>query len=181
MPLDLSDEDRQQLAKDVAQELDTGTYGNRVLATKRQLLAAVAGGATGVAVLTRLGIDPATAQQAAGQVGTPSSPEDAYLAAVEAQSVSTADRESGILSTMGQNANSGEQLVLGPFGFEESYDNPPSVQVTMMHSFGSDGGQHFLTTAGDVSASEFSVYVINQDSTQRTTGDVAYWAASVDE
>ena len=77
------------LAASIASKLPTGRLGGRYLLSRRQLLASAAGGATGVAALTALGIDEATAQAAAGQVGTPESPEDAYLAAVEAQSVST--------------------------------------------------------------------------------------------
>ena len=77
------------LAASIAHKLPTGRLGGRYLLNRRQLLALATGGATAVAGLTALGVDEAEAQAAAGQVGTPESPEDAYLAAVEAQSVST--------------------------------------------------------------------------------------------
>jgi hypothetical protein len=75
MSLDLSDADRKALASDVAEELDTGRYGDRFVLSRRQLLS-IAGGSAGVAGLTALGVDPATAQSAAGQVGTSSEPVD---------------------------------------------------------------------------------------------------------
>lgn len=79
MSLELSDDDRSALAAEVARELETGRYGERFVLSRRQLLS-IAGGAAGVAGLTALGVDPATAQQAAGQVGTESDPVDVYAA-----------------------------------------------------------------------------------------------------
>src|SRR6056297_2852113 len=77
------------LAASIASKLPTGRLGGRYLLSRRQLLASAAGGATGVAALTALGVDEATAQAAAGQVGTESEPVDVYAADVAAQSVST--------------------------------------------------------------------------------------------
>lgn len=91
----LTDDQLDQLASKLAGRLPTGRHGEKIVTTRRQLLAATLGGSAGVAALVRLGIDPATAQQAAGQVGTPSSPEDAHLADVEAQSLSTTDLDTG--------------------------------------------------------------------------------------
>jgi len=65
----LTDDDRKELAKDLAAELDTGLYGDRAVLSRRQLLS-LAGGSAGVAGLIAVGVDPATAQSAAGQVGT---------------------------------------------------------------------------------------------------------------
>src|SRR6056297_3539772 len=79
------------LAASIASQLPTGRLGGRFLLSRRQLLASAAGGATGVAALTALGVDEAEAQAAAGQVGTPQSPEDVYAAALDAQSVSTGE------------------------------------------------------------------------------------------
>ena len=80
----LTDDDRKQLAKDLAAELDTGLYGNRAVLSRRQLLT-LAGGSAGVAGLVALGVDPATAQSAAGQVGTEASPEDIYAFDLDVQ------------------------------------------------------------------------------------------------
>ena len=77
MSLELSDDERSALAAEVAHELDTGRYGERFVLSRRQLLS-IAGGAGGVAALTALGVDPAAAQTAAGQVGTASSPENVF-------------------------------------------------------------------------------------------------------
>ena len=79
------------LAASIASQLPTGRLGGRFLLSRRQLLASAAGGATGVAALTALGVDEAEAQAAAGQVGTESEPVDVEAAALDAQSVSTDD------------------------------------------------------------------------------------------
>jgi hypothetical protein len=75
MSLDLTADERSELAAEVAAELDTGRYGERFVLSRRQLLS-IAGGVGGVAGLTALGVDPAAAQSAAGQVGTSSEPVD---------------------------------------------------------------------------------------------------------
>ena len=77
MSLELSDDERSALAAEVAAELDTGRYGDRFVLSRRQLLT-IAGGAGGVAALVSLGVEPAAAQSAAGQVGTESSPENVF-------------------------------------------------------------------------------------------------------
>jgi hypothetical protein len=82
---DLSDDQLDQLASKLAGRLPTGRHGDKIVTTRRQLLAAAAGGSAGVAALVKLGIDPATAQQAAGQVGTPSSPEDVFAFDLDVQ------------------------------------------------------------------------------------------------
>jgi len=75
---DLTDDELDRLASKLAGHLPTGRHGEKIVTTRRQLLAAAAGGSIGVTALVKLGIDPATAQSAAGQVGTSSSPEDVY-------------------------------------------------------------------------------------------------------
>lgn len=71
-----TDIDTEALAEQVIAELDPGTrIGDKFVLSKRQLLAA-AGGALSVGALVSMGIEEAEAQQAAGQVGTDSSPED---------------------------------------------------------------------------------------------------------
>ena len=82
-------------AASIAQQLPTGRLGGRYLLNRRQLLALATGGATAVAGLTALGVDEAEAQAAAGQVGTPESPEDVFAAALEAQEVKTKTLGSG--------------------------------------------------------------------------------------
>jgi hypothetical protein len=94
MPLDLSDADRKALAADVAEELDTGRYGDRFVLSRRQLLT-IAGGSAGVAGLTALGVDPATAQSAAGQVGTESSPENVFAYDLDVQGALQRELDAG--------------------------------------------------------------------------------------
>jgi hypothetical protein len=72
--------DTEALAREAVTELDTGTtVGDKILISKRGLGALVAGGLS-VGALATLGVDEATAQQAAGQVGTSSEPVDVFAA-----------------------------------------------------------------------------------------------------
>jgi len=73
----LTDDDLDQLASQLAGRLPTGRYGGQFVLSRRQLLS-LAGGSAGVAGLTALGVEPAAAQSAAGQVGTGSSPENVF-------------------------------------------------------------------------------------------------------
>jgi len=85
---DLTDEQLDQLAADLAPRFPTGTHGDRVVLTKRQFI----GAATGVlsaGALMALGVDEASAQ-AAGQVGTSSNPVD-----VEAYDIQVANLLNG--------------------------------------------------------------------------------------
>lgn len=72
----LSDDQLDDLARQLAPRLPTGTHGDRVVLSRRQF-AAAASGTLGVAALMALGVDEASAE-AAGQVGTSSSPVTAY-------------------------------------------------------------------------------------------------------
>jgi hypothetical protein len=74
---DLSDDDYEEIASKVVERLDPGRYGDRFVLSRRQVMS-LAGGSAGVAGLVALGVDPATAQSAAGQVGTQSSPENVF-------------------------------------------------------------------------------------------------------
>jgi len=70
--------DAEAIAREAVTELDTGTtIGDKILISKRGLGALVAGGLS-VGALGMLGVDEATAQQAAGQVGTSSEPVDVF-------------------------------------------------------------------------------------------------------
>jgi hypothetical protein len=61
-------------------QLEPGTrIGDKFILSKRQLLAA-AGGALSAGALISMGIDETQAQQAAGQVGTSSEPNDVFAA-----------------------------------------------------------------------------------------------------
>ena len=73
-PTDLSDDQAAQLATQIAPHLPTGTHGDRVVLSRRQF-AAAASGVLSTGALVALGVDEASAQ-AAGQVGTASSPVD---------------------------------------------------------------------------------------------------------
>jgi len=74
--------DSEAIAREAVTELDTGTtVGDKILISRRGLGALVAGGLS-VGALATLGVDEATAQQAAGQVGTSSSPVDVEAATI---------------------------------------------------------------------------------------------------
>ena len=73
-PTDLSDDQLDQLAHQLAGRLPTGTHGDRVVLSRRQFAAATSG-VLSAGALMALGVDEATAQ-AAGQVGTDSDPVD---------------------------------------------------------------------------------------------------------
>jgi len=65
-----------ELARAVIEELDPGTtIGNKIILSRRQLLA-VAGGGLSVGALATLGVGKAEAQSAVGTIGTASSPVD---------------------------------------------------------------------------------------------------------
>ena len=92
MDIDSLDDDAlDRLADRVADRLPPGSYGDRVVLTRRQLVGA-ATGTLGVGALVSLGVDPAVAQ-AAGQVGTDSEPVDVVASNVDANSLSTTDFE----------------------------------------------------------------------------------------
>jgi len=76
-PRDLSDDQLDQLAQQLAGRLPTGTHGDRVVLSRRQF-ALAASGVLSAGALTALGVDEASAQ-AAGQVGTASEPVDAFV------------------------------------------------------------------------------------------------------
>lgn len=90
----LTDDDLDQLASQLAGRLPTGRYGGQFVLSRRQLLS-LAGGSAGVAGLTALGVDPATAQSAAGQVGTQSSPEDVFAFDLDVQGALQRDLDAG--------------------------------------------------------------------------------------
>jgi hypothetical protein len=83
----LTDDQLDDLAERVADRLPPGSYGDRVVLTRRQLVAA-ATGTLSTGALISLGVDPAAAQ-AAGQVGTTSDPVDVVAYSVQDRSGST--------------------------------------------------------------------------------------------
>ena len=80
----LTDDQLDRLASQLAGRLPTGRHGDQFVLSRRQLLS-VAGGSAGIAGLVALGVDPAAAQSAAGQVGTPSSPENVFAFDLDVQ------------------------------------------------------------------------------------------------
>lgn len=126
MSLDLSAEDRKALAKDLAAELDTGRYGNRFVLSRRQLLS-IAGGSAGVAGLTALGVDPATAQSAAGQVGTQSSPEDVFAYNLDVQGTLQRDLDAGGQAIENAGSVSTDELNTVPAGVRLTQDTNQTV------------------------------------------------------
>jgi len=80
MAADTDDTDTSDLAREVVQELDTGTViDDKIIVSKRGLLTLIGSGLSVGALLT-LGVDETQAQTAAGQVGTSSEPVDLYAA-----------------------------------------------------------------------------------------------------
>ncbi|MDB2293694.1 hypothetical protein PM085_15665 [Halorubrum ezzemoulense] len=128
----LTDDDRKQLAKDLAAELDTGLYGNRAVLSRRQLLS-IAGGSAGVAGLTALGVDPATAQSAAGQVGTEASPEDVYAYNLDVQGALQRDLDAGgqAISNVGSLSTTEGRIT----GSETITINVPTDKATISDAF----------------------------------------------
>jgi hypothetical protein len=73
---DTDDPDTEALAEAVVAELDTGTVVDDKIVVSRRGLTALIGAGLGAGALSMLGVDKATAQTAAGQVGTSSEPVD---------------------------------------------------------------------------------------------------------
>jgi len=72
------DPDTSELAREVIKELDTGTVVDDKIVVSRRGLTALMGAGLGAGALSMLGVDKATAQTAAGQVGTSSDPVDVF-------------------------------------------------------------------------------------------------------
>jgi len=70
------DPDTSELARAVIKELDTGTVVEDKIVVSRRGLTALIGAGLGTGALSMLGVEKASAQSAAGQVGTASSPVD---------------------------------------------------------------------------------------------------------
>jgi len=79
-PDDDPDTDTSELARAVIKELDTGTVVEDKIVVSRRGLTALIGAGLGTGALSMLGVEKASAQQAAGQVGTASSPVDVFAA-----------------------------------------------------------------------------------------------------
>ena len=77
------DPDTEALAEAVVAELDTGTVVDDKIVVSRRGLTALIGAGLGAGALSMLGVDEASAQTAAGQVGTETDPID-----VEANTIS---------------------------------------------------------------------------------------------
>jgi len=163
----LTDDELDQLASKLAGRLPTGRHGEKIVTTRRQLLAATLGGSAGVAALVKLGIDPATAQQAAGQVGTQSSPEDVFAFDLDVQngaefngtdlsgvgSLSTDNLDVTPLATGSTQVPANSDVELGTFGVD-SYQ-------TVLLSLESGGGGARVYPRFDSSFSENQWRLVN--------------------
>jgi hypothetical protein len=187
----LTDDDLDRLASKLAGRLPTGRHGDKIVTTRRQLLAATAGGSAGVAALVKLGIDPATAQSAAGQVGTASSPEDVFAYNLDVQNGAQFNGNDiggvGSLSTEQITNNetireiglvdfgtvSGTSFATQTVSFVRSYDNPPGV---LFNSGGIDGINSPSTTASAefITTSDFRANVYNGNSNSRSFNKCVY-------
>jgi len=76
------DTDTSELARAVINELDTGTVVEDKIVVSRRGLTALMGAGLGAGALSMLGVEKASAQSAAGQVGTASSPVDIEAATI---------------------------------------------------------------------------------------------------
>jgi hypothetical protein len=146
---DLTDDDLDRLASKLAGRLPTGRHGEKIVTTRRQLLAAAAGGSAGVAALVKLGIDPATAQSAAGQVGTSSSPEDVYAYDLDVQNgaeFNGTDIEGvGALSTTNLDTGRTWQDVTGQRNIGETETNNTESEIIVNVVIESDDGDGSAT------------------------------------
>jgi len=123
----LTDDELDRLASKLAGRLPTGRHGDKIVTTRRQLLAATLGGSAGVAALVKLGIDPATAQSAAGQVGTASSPEDVFAYNLDVQGALQSDLDAG-----------GQAITnAGSVSTDEVTNNSGSISITSILKFNS--------------------------------------------
>lgn len=111
----LTDDDLDELASQLAGRLPTGRYGGQFVLSRRQLLT-LAGGSAGVAGLTALGVDPATAQSAAGQVGTEASPEDVFAYDLDVQGALQRDLDAGGQAIENAGSVSTEGTIIDPSG-----------------------------------------------------------------
>jgi len=75
-----TDQDTSELARAVIKELDTGTVIDDKIVVSRRGLTALMGAGLGAGALSMLGVEEATAQTAAGAVGTSSEPVDVFAA-----------------------------------------------------------------------------------------------------
>jgi len=78
------DADTSELARAVIKELDTGTVVEDKIVVSRRGLTALIGAGLGTGALSMLGVEKASAQTAAGQVGTSSEPVDIEAATITA-------------------------------------------------------------------------------------------------
>lgn len=166
----MTNRDVSELAELVLEELEPGTViGDNILLTKRQLIA-IAGSGLGAGALAALGADRASAQ-AAGQVGTASSPVDVEAYNVNATSVNTAegaitDKEIGLVfgdltqspRVASARNNARFALTVQPSGG----DAPGSVEV---FPSGTSTRSHFLATnANDPDNFGFVEFEVNGNS-----------------
>jgi len=98
MAADTDDPDTEALAEAVVSELDTGTVVDDKIVVSRRGLTALIGAGLGTSALSMLGVDKASAQTAAGQVGTSSSPVDIEAATITASNSITENGQDVISS-----------------------------------------------------------------------------------
>lgn len=116
-PTDLSDDQLDQLAQQLAGRLPTGTHGDRVVLSRRQF-AAAATGTLGAGALMALGVDEASAQ-AAGQQGTASSPNDMFAYNLDVQN--GAEFNGTDIENAGSLSTTGSITINNSILFSESY------------------------------------------------------------
>jgi len=184
-PTDLSDAQLDQLADQLAGRLPSGTHGDRVVLSRRAFAAAV-GGTLGASGLVALGVDPAAAQ-AAGQVGTSSSPVDAFVYDLDVANALQSDLDAGgnALTNVGSvstesatiNANGGltltvayEQTISFSSGGANTFvlsnispGNPFVVTATPANDPNNDHGYNITKTFFDASTEDVEVEVVETE------------------
>lgn len=138
---ELSNSELESIGEMVVGELDSGSYGDKFVFSRRQVIA-LAGAGLSVGALTTLGVDEATAQEAVGQVGTSDAPVDVEAANVNAGSVSTADTATDPSANGEMRRNGSDVKVYSGDG------------VRNLTNIGSGGG-------GDVSVSDDGTQVVS--------------------
>jgi hypothetical protein len=130
-PDDLTDEQLDQLAADLAPRFPTGSHGDRVVLTKRQFIGATTG-VLSAGALMALGVDEASAQ-AAGSVGTASSPVN-----VSAYDLNVANAVTSSLPMGGNDIENAGAVSTGGLDID---DNPARLgyRVDELSGFGTGG------------------------------------------
>jgi hypothetical protein len=154
-PRDLSDDQLDQLAQQLAGRLPTGTHGDNVVLSRRQF-ALAASGVLSAGALTALGVDEASAQAAAGQVGTASEPVDAFAYNL--------DVANAVTSSLPMNGNDIENA--GSVSTEELFSPPAQTLLQATDSQTIPSGANTLVTFDTIGDDQFGLADLSNNAIQ---------------